>query len=708
MSDKAPFGSDNGWYAKYFVIQLAMWWFFSTIYSIEVKNFLLENPSLALEASFVSLFLTFVCSLALMRRDDLASSMNLFSIKSFQDLFLPSLLHLIGTISTNYSVSLMAISFTHVVKAVEPVFTIVWSLLLASKGVAKMDDIGLEKIVIIGMIILGVIISSINEVTFSWLGLIFGMISNLSFSGRNVLFKHSMSGTKVGKDSLYLVLNLFGAIVSFILVLLFGDSEILHLDSYSRNALFSSGLSYFLYTTISIRILEGVSPLTHAISNTCKRLVVVFVSTLYFSQAFTTMSTFGASITIGGVAMYSLYDKNKRRSSYYVKVTAFVVFAFVAIALAFGKFSNDDSGKVIFQKLPLSISSLSNSTQHIMPHQNVRSDSVTLPHTTIIQGLQEQILRELTPEFEGKTEIAILCHPDYRNRGDSAIYIGEVVFVHHIGLKLVYECSCGGPGYCDINKLRALDPKKTVMAHHGGGNFGDIWTDIDRHRRGFIDQLAEYQHFLFPQSIYYGNTNNTIPAAQLFETKNITLSARDTPSYEILEEFFTNTKRLLVPDMAFMIGAIERQEPKVDILWILRLDKESLFPQDMRLGKLVDLLPKKLRMKITMSYGDWENEDVVGLTGNLTNHALMRFNDACSRLSEGRVVISDRLHSHIISTLLGIPHVMLDNHYGKVKNCHTEWTPKLENVASATTLEEAVRKAVDLLAIEKNTKYEWV
>jgi pyruvyl transferase EpsO len=47
---------------------------------------------------------------------------------------------------------------------------------------------------------------------------------------------------------------------------------------------------------------------------------------------------------------------------------------------------------------------------------------------------------------------------------------------------------------------------------------------------------------------------------------------------------------------------------------------------------------------------------------------------ACEILSAGRVVVTDRLHGHILCVLLGIPHVVLDNQHGKLSAYHSRWT----------------------------------
>ena len=46
----------------------------------------------------------------------------------------------------------------------------------------------------------------------------------------------------------------------------------------------------------------------------------------------------------------------------------------------------------------------------------------------------------------------------------------------------------------------------------------------------------------------------------------------------------------------------------------------------------------------------------------------------CRLLSRGHQVITDRLHAHILCLLMGIPHVVVDNNYGKLGSFLEAWT----------------------------------
>jgi len=77
--------------------------------------------------------------------------------------------------------------------------------------------------------------------------------------------------------------------------------------------------------------------------------------------------------------------------------------------------------------------------------------------------------------------------------------------------------------------------------------------------------------------------------------------------------------------------------------------------------------------------------------------ARQRLRLGCGLLARGRVVITDRLHGHILCLLLGIPHVLLDNSYGKVRQFHDTWTAGAPRVRWAESAADAVGLARALL-----------
>jgi exopolysaccharide biosynthesis predicted pyruvyltransferase EpsI len=59
--------------------------------------------------------------------------------------------------------------------------------------------------------------------------------------------------------------------------------------------------------------------------------------------------------------------------------------------------------------------------------------------------------------------------------------------------------------------------------------------------------------------------------------------------------------------------------------------------------------------------------------------------------------IVDRLHAHIIAALCGVPHVLLDNNYGKVKAVYDASTHGFSTAHYVTTLDAASEVATELV-----------
>ena len=67
-----------------------------------------------------------------------------------------------------------------------------------------------------------------------------------------------------------------------------------------------SGIAYYFYNECAFSALELVSPVTHAVGSTFKRVFIIFGAILYFRNYPSTLGYVGIAIAIGGVGCYSL------------------------------------------------------------------------------------------------------------------------------------------------------------------------------------------------------------------------------------------------------------------------------------------------------------------------------------------------------------------------------------------------------------------
>jgi exopolysaccharide biosynthesis predicted pyruvyltransferase EpsI len=267
---------------------------------------------------------------------------------------------------------------------------------------------------------------------------------------------------------------------------------------------------------------------------------------------------------------------------------------------------------------------------------------------------------------------ALLDFPDIKNVGDSAIWVGEIAYFR--------DRFGRAPDY--VSAIENLDPAaleravpKGPIFLHGGGNLGDIWLGHQVFREQVLERWPDRPVVQLPQSIHFNSQERAKQAAEVIARhKNFTLLVRDQESLAFAKEHFDCTVRLC-PDMAFCIGEIAPDGAvEFPLLAMRRKDKEQVASSEDSAGGDIPV-------------EDWISEDPKPVKAARTKGLLesaLSFNRARMRvtsynavaeqrvgrgvkqLSRADTIITDRLHVHIISTLMGKPHAVLDNSYGKI------------------------------------------
>ncbi|CAA3018490.1 xylulose 5-phosphate phosphate translocator, chloroplastic [Olea europaea subsp. europaea] len=221
----------------------------------------------------------------------------------------PALFHTIGHISACVSFSKVAVSFTHVIKSAEPVFSVVFSSFIG-------ESYPLKVWLSILPIVFGCSLAAVTEVSFNFGGLWGAMISNVGFVLRNIYSKKSLQNFKEVDG-----LNLYGWISIISLVYLFPVAVFVEgsqwvtgyhkaIASIGTPSTFYlwvmlSGLFYHLYNQSSYQALDDISPLTFSVGNTMKRVVVIIATVLVFRNPVRPLNALGSAIAIFGTFLYS-------------------------------------------------------------------------------------------------------------------------------------------------------------------------------------------------------------------------------------------------------------------------------------------------------------------------------------------------------------------------------------------------------------------
>lgn len=319
------------------------------------------------------------------------------------------------------------------------------------------------------------------------------------------------------------------------------------------------------------------------------------------------------------------------------------------------------------------------------------------------KSLHERLRKSLAPG----QPYALVDFPNHANCGDSAIWLGAISILRALsGDDPAYACSVSS---FSSEELLQQCPEGPIFIS-GGGNLGDIWHGHQALRETILQRFPDRPVVQLPQSIHFRDERKKASFARLAsQHPNFLLLVRDRPSLAFAANIDVETD--LCPDMAFGLGAMERDGPAdISVLALLRADREQ------------QQSAEAVSAAQTAGYVcDWPVEDAKFGTENWKKQRLQlllrgvfsqeqrrlrymhaiaekRLSRGTSILSRGKVVITDRLHGHILSFLMGIPSVILDNSYGKVSRYAEVWTagsPLVSLKPKATEITQTAQRLLE-------------
>jgi len=220
--------------------------------------------------------------------------------------------HMLVHLGAVVSMGLGAVSFTHVVKASEPVVTALLSWMAFGQVMSIWTYMALLPI--IG----GVTMASLTDLSFNWASFTCAMVSNLGSSGRAIVAKKVMNNPKeVGDDltasNMYAVLTSVAAVMAVVVAVVM-EGEIWaetwkncpHSNYDLAYYIVSSSIFFYSYNEVAFLTLEKVNQVTHAVGNALKRVVIIAAAVVFLKDPLTLQGAAGSAVAVGGALAYSL------------------------------------------------------------------------------------------------------------------------------------------------------------------------------------------------------------------------------------------------------------------------------------------------------------------------------------------------------------------------------------------------------------------
>ena len=325
----------------------------------------------------------------------------------------------------------------------------------------------------------------------------------------------------------------------------------------------------------------------------------------------------------------------------------------------------------------------------------------------VLAALRQQASDVLREELGGARTAVLLDFPRHPNFGDSLIWLGQEALLRRLGVRVTFRSSLYD---YDPRDLSAVLRDDTIVLLQGGGNLGDLYPHHDEARRRVIRDFPSVPKLVLPQSLYATDPRGWLRDASrdYAEGCNVRLLLREGASLERAAHLLPYGALRFCPDLALWAPLRPRPVAGGPVLALARTDDEAgpaiveaspAEQSDWRrgavAGKVAGVLERGARHDDKARFlTDPARRRVQSAL--LASYAALNCLSASRQLAARGAVATNRLHAHIACVLLGIPHAVTDNSYGKIAAVF-RYTGAFSTAHWAPTLGDAVRLAEDLL-----------
>lgn len=303
-----------------------------------------------------------------------------------------------------------------------------------------------------------------------------------------------------------------------------------------------------------------------------------------------------------------------------------------------------------------------------------------------MQTLARESYRKI---FDNVHEVVFVDFPDHPNVGDSAIALGQLAFFDYARITTLSV-------YCIATLDEAVYNSNTPVVINGGGNIAGFFDGIDEHRNRIAERLNDQTLLIqAPQSVHFVSTGARERFRERFASRgNLRMSVRDSTASDALTGIIDHA--IIAPDAVHHLGFLHSEAPHQKVVVVARTDREaggSAAPSgsvDWKNDHPALAIASSIRWKaprlgrfkrlFNLQVDQWRRV------------ANSRLDRGIGILSQGEIIVTDRLHAMLIGLQLGRPVVAVDNNNQKLSKYADTWFGQAQpEIRFAKTFDEAIK-----------------
>lgn len=343
-----------------------------------------------------------------------------------------------------------------------------------------------------------------------------------------------------------------------------------------------------------------------------------------------------------------------------------------------------------------------------MPRSVTRSATAAMSFPEL-RGQLDTILDSCLPT---SAPVALLMFPYDGNVGNHLMWIGITDYLRKRRIPVGYVAH--GNNFRVQDMVRAIGTGPVLFS--GGVTISRLWPRHAEVKREVAAACPRNPLLSLPSTVMFVDRADRDEAADIFGGhQNVTVLTRDPVSEgQAREAFPENVRVLTAPDLSFRLPTQPiRGAPTHDVIWLARDDVEGAFgrpPDDIYVfdwpSDLAAQMPRSYyllrasgilsRLRSMPSFRRLQRPLDAGMAElyRIASQIILDYGNRI--LDRGRVLVTDRLHPHVLTALRGQPTVLLPDKFGKNRAVYDNFTHVCPNVHWADTPGRALEIAREL------------